>query len=162
MLKSSTVEYAIKALQTGQPIIIVDDEDRENEGDLVYPAECINEQIMTMMIRYGSGIVCLALTEAYSAKLHLPLMVTDNTSKHRTAFTVSIEAKHGVTTGVSAKDRVTTILTAVSDQAKPEDLARPGHVFPLLAAKGGVRYIASSTCLPPLGSHHSSICRNTP
>jgi len=134
----SRVENALLSLQQGKGILLVDDEDRENEGDLIYSAEMITPQDMALMIRECSGIVCLCLTEEKCASLELQPMVTNNNSKNQTAFTVSIEAKEGVTTGVSAKDRVTTIKTAISKQAVPSDLARPGHVFPLKAKSKGV------------------------
>jgi 3,4-dihydroxy 2-butanone 4-phosphate synthase/GTP cyclohydrolase II len=119
-------------------VILVDDEDRENEGDLCIAAEKATPQAINFMAKHGRGLICLSLTEERVRQLQLPLMVSDNTSAFKTAFTVSIEAKRGVTTGISAADRATTILTAIADDAKPEDLARPGHVFPLAAKKGGV------------------------
>ncbi len=129
---------AVQSLKEGKGVLLVDDENRENEGDLIFPAETITVPQMAMLIRECSGIVCLCLTEEKIKKLDLPQMVEDNTSKYGTAFTVSIEAREGVTTGVSAADRVTTILTAVKSDCKPEDLSRPGHVFPLCARSGGV------------------------
>lgn len=132
------VERALKALQQGNGILLVDDEERENEGDLIFPAESISNQQMALLIRECSGIVCLCLEDEAIRRLQLPMMVSENTSQNGTAFTVSIEAKRGVTTGVSAADRVTTIRTAISDECKPDDLARPGHVFPLRAQPGGV------------------------
>lgn len=132
------VERAIMALQQGKGILMVDDEDRENEGDLIFPAETMTVADMALMIRECSGIVCLCLTEEKAAALALPFMVASNNSRFQTAFTVSIEAKEGVTTGVSAKDRITTIRTACHHEALPEQLARPGHVFPLVAKKRGV------------------------
>ncbi|WP_053957499.1 3,4-dihydroxy-2-butanone-4-phosphate synthase [Inediibacterium massiliense] len=132
------IEKALDNLRDGKGILLVDDENRENEGDLIFPAETITIPQMAMLIRECSGIVCLCLTEEKVKKLDLPQMVPDNTCKYETAFTISIEAKDGVTTGVSASDRVTTILTAVKDDCKPENLAHPGHVFPLRARKGGV------------------------
>lgn len=119
-------------------MILVDDEDRENEGDLVIAAEKISPEAINFMAKHGRGLICLALTEERCDELELPLMVRDNTSRFTTAFTVSIEAKVGVTTGISAKDRAHTILTAIHPQTKPQDLAKPGHVFPLRARKGGV------------------------
>jgi 3,4-dihydroxy 2-butanone 4-phosphate synthase len=116
----------------------VDDENRENEGDLIFPAETITPMQMAMLIRECSGIVCLCLTDEKLKQLELPQMVGNNTSANQTAFTLSIEARHGVTTGVSAADRVTTIRTAIADDCRPDDLARPGHVFPLRARPGGV------------------------
>ena len=132
------VETALEALQKGEGVLLVDDEDRENEGDLIYSAEHLTDEQMALMIRECSGIVCLCMTSEKINDLQLPQMVTDNSSKNQTAFTVSIEAKEGVTTGVSAADRVTTVKTAVAENSKPEDLARPGHIFPLKAQEGGV------------------------
>ncbi|MBL4238265.1 3,4-dihydroxy-2-butanone-4-phosphate synthase [Vibrio fluvialis] len=132
------VENALQALREGRGVLLLDDEDRENEGDIIYSAETLTAEQMAMMIRECSGIVCLCLTDEQANKLELPPMVQVNDSKNQTAFTVTIEARHGVTTGVSAKDRVTTIKTAINPNAKPDDLARPGHVFPLRARKGGV------------------------
>jgi 3,4-dihydroxy 2-butanone 4-phosphate synthase len=132
------VENAISSLQNGQGILVVDDEDRENEGDIIYSAEKMTEKDMALMIRECSGIVCLCLTEEKCNSLDLKPMVENNTSKNQTAFTVTIEAKEGITTGVSAKDRLTTIKTAIAKNAKPDDLARPGHVFPLKARPQGV------------------------
>ncbi|MCL3781117.1 3,4-dihydroxy-2-butanone-4-phosphate synthase [Prolixibacteraceae bacterium JC049] len=132
------VENAIQKLSERKGILLVDDEDRENEGDIIYPAATMSAADMALMIRECSGIVCLCITEKKRQALELPPMVENNNSKNQTAFTVSIEAKEGVTTGVSAKDRVQTIQTAIASDAKPEDLARPGHVFPLTAKEGGV------------------------
>ena len=132
------VEKALHNLKQGKGILLVDDENRENEGDLIFPAETITAPQMAMLIRECSGIVCLCLTDEKVKKLGLTQMVPNNTCKYETAFTVSIEAKEGVTTGVSATDRVTTILTAIKDDCKPEDLCHPGHVFPLRARSGGV------------------------
>lgn len=132
------VEAALVALQQGQGVLVLDDEDRENEGDMIYSAETLTAAQMALMIREGSGIVCLCLSDEQADKLELPPMVVDNNSQNQTAFTVSIEAKEGVTTGVSAADRLTTIKTAIFEGAKPSDLARPGHVFPLRARQGGV------------------------
>ncbi|EJL6401877.1 3,4-dihydroxy-2-butanone-4-phosphate synthase [Vibrio parahaemolyticus] len=132
------VENALIALKEGRGVLLLDDEDRENEGDIIYSVEHLTNEQMALMIRECSGIVCLCLTDAQADKLELPPMVVNNNSANQTAFTVSIEAKVGVTTGVSAADRVTTIKTAADPHAKPEDLARPGHVFPLRARPGGV------------------------
>lgn len=132
------VERAIAALKAGNGVLVLDDEDRENEGDVVWAAETITPSQMALTIRYGSGIVCLCMPQAYCDKLQLPMMVHNNTSKNHTAFTISIEAANGVTTGVSASDRVTTVKAAVADDAKPTDLNHPGHVFPLVAQEGGV------------------------
>ncbi|EIA1495458.1 3,4-dihydroxy-2-butanone-4-phosphate synthase [Vibrio parahaemolyticus] len=132
------VENALIALKEGRGVLLLDDEDRENEGDIIYSVEHLTNEQMALMIRECSGIVCLCLTDAQADKLELPPMVVNNNSANQTAFTVSIEAKVGVTTGVSAADRVTTIKTAANPHAKPGDLARPGHVFPLRARPGGV------------------------
>jgi 3,4-dihydroxy 2-butanone 4-phosphate synthase/GTP cyclohydrolase II len=133
-----SVEEAIEQIRQGKMVILVDDEDRENEGDLTMAAEKITPDAINFMAKYGRGLICLSLTSETCDKLDLPLMVKDNTSPFQTGFTISIEAKHGVTTGISAADRATTILVAVSDDAHPEDLVRPGHVFPLRARDGGV------------------------
>lgn len=132
------VERAMAALKQGQGVLVLDDEHRENEGDLIYAAETLTPEQMAMCIRHGSGIVCLCITEAQRKQLELPMMVDNNTSQNQTAFTVTIEAAQGVTTGVSAEDRVTTVKAAIADNAKPSDLNRPGHVFPLRAQDGGV------------------------
>lgn len=132
------VENAIAALKAGQGVLVLDDEDRENEGDVIWAAENITVAQMAITIRYGSGIVCLCMPKAYCDRLELPMMVPHNTSKNNTAFTISIEAAQGVTTGVSAADRVTTIKAAVADNAKPTDLNHPGHIFPLVAQDNGV------------------------
>ena len=137
-MRRDRVEEAVQAFRDGRAVVLQDDPDRENEGDLIIPAETINEEIMAMMIRECSGIVCLCIDDALARQLDLPQMVTHNESRNRTAFTVSIEAKEGVTTGVSAHDRVVTIRTALRPGARPEDLARPGHVFPLHAHPGGL------------------------
>src|SRR3954463_10154714 len=119
-------------------VILVDDEDRENEGDLTMAAEAVTPEAINFMARFGRGLICLTLTGDKCDTLDLPLMVSKNTSSFGTAFTVSIEARKGVTTGISAADRAHTILTAVDPKTKPQDLARPGHIFPLRARKGGV------------------------
>ncbi|MCO6549330.1 MULTISPECIES: 3,4-dihydroxy-2-butanone-4-phosphate synthase [unclassified Gilliamella] len=132
------VKKAIASIKAGQGVLVLDDEDRENEGDIIWAAESITIEQMALTIRYGSGIVCLCLPKKRCDELNLPMMVENNTSKNNTAFTISIEAANGVTTGVSAADRVTTIKAAVNDNAKPSDLNHPGHVFPLVAKEGGV------------------------
>ena len=129
---------AINAFKRGNGVLVLDDEDRENEGDLIFPAETITKEQMAQLIRYGSGIVCLCITDERCRQLDLPPRVEHNKSVNRTAFTVTIEAAKGVSTGVSAADRVTTIQTAIADNAVPADLHRPGHVFPLRAANDGV------------------------
>jgi 3,4-dihydroxy 2-butanone 4-phosphate synthase len=131
-------QRALTDMRRGHPVVLVDDFDRENEGDLIVAAERITVSAMAMMIRECSGIVCLCLSDEMANRLDLPLMVSNNESHYGTAFTVSIEAREGVTTGVSALDRVTTIRAATAWNAQSEDLVRPGHVFPLRAAKGGV------------------------
>ena len=132
------VEQALVRLRAGRGVILVDDEDRENEGDLIFPAETITETQMAALIRDCSGIVCLPLTEQRIRQLGLPMMVANNTSRYGTGFTVSIEAAEGVSTGVSAADRVRTVQAAVAYDAQPNDLCTPGHVFPLRADPGGV------------------------
>jgi len=137
-MPTCTVEEAIQDLKQGKMIILVDDEDRENEGDLTLAAEFVTPDAINFMARHGRGLICLALEPGIVDRLELPLMVRDNTSKFGTGFTVTIEAKRGVTTGISAADRAVTIQTAVAQGAVSEDLARPGHVFPLRAREGGV------------------------
>jgi len=132
------MQRALSDFRTGRPLLLMDDFDRENEADLIVAAEKITKESMAQLIRDGSGIVCLCLTDEKLQQLDLPPMVAKNNSRHGTAFTVSIEAKQGVTTGVSAADRVTTIQAAIDPDARPDHLARPGHVFPLRAMPGGV------------------------
>jgi 3,4-dihydroxy 2-butanone 4-phosphate synthase/GTP cyclohydrolase II len=134
----ASIEDAVADIRDGRIIIIVDDEDRENEGDLVCAAEKVTPEIINFMARHARGLICLPLTEERCDELHLTTQVADNTSFLGTAFTVSIDARKGVTTGISAADRATTILAAVDPNTKPLDLARPGHVFPLRAKNGGV------------------------
>src|SRR4030043_852186 len=136
--KFNTIDEAIDDIAKGKLVILVDDEDRENEGDLCLAAEKVTPHTINFMAKHGRGLICLSLTEEKVKELQLPLMVLDNTSSFKTAFTVSIEAKRGVTTGISAADRAVTIQTAIADGSKPEDLVRPGHVFPLQAKRGGV------------------------
>jgi 3,4-dihydroxy 2-butanone 4-phosphate synthase/GTP cyclohydrolase II len=136
----ATIEQAIEDFQKGRLIIIVDDEDRENEGDLACAAEKVSPEIINFMAREGRGLICLPMSEERCDELNLPLQVSEreNNSSFGTAFTVSIEARRGVTTGISAADRATTILTAVNPKSKATDLVRPGHIFPLRARQGGV------------------------
>lgn len=141
----STIEEAIKDLQDGKMIIITDDEDRENEGDLCVAAEFATPDIINFMATHGRGLICLSMTGERLDELEIPLMVQDNTSAYGTAFCVSIESKHNVTTGISAYDRSETIKTAISSSSKSHDLARPGHVFPLRAREGGVLRRAGQT-----------------
>ncbi|WP_045216740.1 bifunctional 3,4-dihydroxy-2-butanone-4-phosphate synthase/GTP cyclohydrolase II [Desulfonatronovibrio magnus] len=139
------IEEAIEEIKQGKMVILVDDEDRENEGDLTIAAEKITPEAINFMAKYGRGLICLALAPEWVDKLDLPMMASKNTSKFGTAFTVSIEASKGVTTGISAYDRATTILTAIKDDVSPDDIATPGHIFPLKAKKGGVLVRAGQT-----------------
>jgi 3,4-dihydroxy 2-butanone 4-phosphate synthase/GTP cyclohydrolase II len=134
----SSIKEAIVDIKSGRMVILVDDEDRENEGDLCMAAEFVTPEAINFMARYGRGLICLSLSEEMADKLRLYPMVRDNRSRFGTAFTVSIEAKRGVSTGISAADRATTIKTAVADDARADDLVSPGHVFPIRARKGGV------------------------
>jgi 3,4-dihydroxy 2-butanone 4-phosphate synthase/GTP cyclohydrolase II len=139
------IDEILEELRQGKMVILVDDEDRENEGDLVIAAEKITPEAINFMAKYARGLICLSLHPEIVEQLKLPLMVYDNQTPFKTAFTVSIEARHGVTTGISAADRAHTILTAVSDDARPEDLVQPGHVFPLRARRGGVLFRTGQT-----------------
>ena len=132
------IRQALEDMRQGKPVLVMDDFDRENEADLIVAAETMNVETMARMIRDGSGIVCLTLTDELANHLELPPMVEDNSSQFKTAFTITIEATQGVTTGVSAKDRTTTIRAAIKDGAIASDLNRPGHVFPLRGRDGGV------------------------
>ncbi len=140
-----SIGEALEDLRQGKMIILVDDEDRENEGDLTMAAEKVTPEAINFMARYGRGLICLSLDPERVERLNLPLMVQDNRSRFQTAFTVSVEAKEGVSTGISAADRAHTILTAVADDASPDDLVQPGHVFPLRARRGGVLFRAGQT-----------------
>ena len=141
----AAVEELVAEMRAGRPVILVDDEDRENEGDLIVPAEAVTADHLAFLIRYTGGVVCLALTDQQADRLELPPMVAHNTARRGTAFTVSIEARDGVTTGISARDRATTIRAAIRDGATAADLNRPGHVFPLRARPGGVLRRAGHT-----------------
>lgn len=132
------VENAIAELQMGKGLLLIDDEDRENEGDLIFSAEKMTLENMAQMIRYCSGVVCLCLTNEKADQLDLPYMVNDNSSLFGTPFTVSIDAKENATTGLSASDRIATIKAAIAENAVPTDLVRPGHIFPLRANENGV------------------------
>jgi 3,4-dihydroxy 2-butanone 4-phosphate synthase / GTP cyclohydrolase II len=143
--KLNTIEEALEDIKKGKMVILVDDEDRENEGDLCMAAEKITAEAINFMAKHGRGLICLSLTPQRVDELKLPMMAEDNTSSFGTAFTVSIEAKKGVTTGISAHDRSLTTLTAIDPRSKPEDLARPGHVFPLRSKPGGVLQRAGQT-----------------
>lgn len=141
----NTTTELIEELRQGRMIILVDDEDRENEGDLVMAASRVTAADINFMARYGRGLICLTLTRQRCEQLRLPLMVSDTDAKHLTNFTVSIEAAHGVTTGISAADRATTVQAAVAKEAQPQDLVQPGHIFPILAQDGGVLTRAGHT-----------------
>jgi len=143
--KFNTIEEALDDIVAGKMVILVDDEDRENEGDLCMAAEKVTPEAINFMAKYGRGLICLSLTPERVEELKLPMMTDDNTSPFGTAFTVSIEAKRGVTTGISAADRARTVLTAIDPRTKPEDLSRPGHIFPLKAKAGGVLQRAGQT-----------------
>lgn len=132
------IEEALKVIRTGGMVVLVDDEDRENEGDLCMAAEKATPEAINFMAKHGRGLICLTLTEERADELQLKHMVSENTTPFQTAFTVSIDARHGITTGISAQDRALTILAAINDKTRPDDLLRPGHVFPLRARKGGV------------------------
>ena len=141
----NTIEEAVKEIKKGRFVILVDDEDRENEGDLVMAAERVTPVAINFMAKHARGLICLALTPERVDELHLPPQAPVNTATFGTAFTVSIDARHNITTGISAADRATTIRTAVDPACKPADLARPGHIFPLKAQKGGVLKRAGQT-----------------
>jgi 3,4-dihydroxy 2-butanone 4-phosphate synthase/GTP cyclohydrolase II len=132
------IEEALDDIRQGRMVILVDDEDRENEGDLAMAAERVTPEAINFMAKCGRGLICLSLTEERLNELRLPMMVSENTSRFQTAFTVSIDARCGITTGISAADRACTILTTIDNQTKPEDLVSPGHIFPLRAKEGGV------------------------
>jgi 3,4-dihydroxy 2-butanone 4-phosphate synthase/GTP cyclohydrolase II len=137
-MPTAKIAEALEEIREGRMVILVDDEDRENEGDLCMAAEKVTPEAINFMARYGRGLICLSLTEEKVEHLQLPMMVSNNRSRFGTAFTVSIEARQGVTTGISAADRATTVLAAVDPEARPGDLVSPGHIFPLRARKGGV------------------------
>ena len=141
----SPINQIIDELKRGRMVIIMDDEDRENEGDLLMAAEHVRAQDINFMVRHGRGLVCLTLTQERCRQLQLPLMVNENNSPYTTNFTVSIEAAHGVTTGISAADRATTVHAAVKPNAGPRDVVQPGHIFPLMAQRGGVLARAGHT-----------------
>ena len=141
----SPVEEIIADIRDGKMVVMVDDENRENEGDLTIAAEAVTPEAINFMAKYARGLICLSLTAEKINALDLPMMVDNNTSPFGTGFTVSIEARCGVSTGISAQDRATTILTAVADDATPRDLVRPGHIFPLRARDGGVIVRAGQT-----------------
>ncbi|MGC8842645.1 MAG: bifunctional 3,4-dihydroxy-2-butanone-4-phosphate synthase/GTP cyclohydrolase II [bacterium] len=140
-----SVEKAIEEIKKGRMLIVVDDEHRENEGDLVVAAEKVTPQHIAFMAAYGRGLICVPITEERAKELDLPLMTAENTEAHRTAFTISVDAKKGTTTGISAQDRAKTIKALIDPATKPSDLARPGHIFPIIARKGGVLVRAGHT-----------------
>lgn len=144
-MKFNTIEEAIQDIRQGRMVVLVDDEDRENEGDLVIAAEKVTPEAINFMAKEGRGLICLTLTPERVEELQLPPMAQENTAAFGTAFTVSIDARHGITTGISAADRATTISKAIHPKARPEDLCRPGHVFPLKSDKGGVLKRAGQT-----------------
>ena len=141
----NTIDEILADIRVGKMAVLMDDEDRENEGDLIMAAECVRAEDVNFMARYGRGLICLTLTRDRCQALRLPLMVSDTDSSHRTNFTLSIEAAEGVTTGISAHDRAHTVKTAVAANARPEDLRQPGHIFPLMAQPGGVLTRAGHT-----------------
>lgn len=144
-MKFNSIPEAIEAYQAGKFIIVVDDEDRENEGDLIMAADHVTPEAIAFMVRHTSGIICISMKEERLNELNLPQMVSENTESHRTAFTVSVDTREGTTTGISASDRTKTIQTLIDPEAKPEDLARPGHIFPLRYREGGVLKRAGHT-----------------
>jgi len=141
----ASIEAALDAFRAGQMVIVVDDEDRENEGDLTIAAEKVTPDVINFMATHGRGLICMPMTDERLEELELPLMVPQNTARFETAFTVSIEAKRGTSTGISAADRAATVLAAIDPETKPADLARPGHMFPLRARPGGVLVRAGQT-----------------
>ena len=143
--KFSYIDSIIKSAKKGQIYILVDDENRENEGDLVVPAANVNEKKINFMAKYGRGLICLSLTNKQAKKLNLSLMSSVNKSRNQTAFTVSIEARKGVTTGISAKDRSVTIKTAIKSNVKKKEIVSPGHIFPIISKEGGVLVRAGHT-----------------
>jgi len=141
----STIDEAIRDIKAGKFVVVIDDEDRENEGDLIMAAEMVTPERIAFMVRYTSGIICMPTTAERLNELRLPQMVPDNTESHRTAFTVSVDYRHGTTTGISAADRAKTIQALVDPASQPEDFARPGHIFPLRYCEGGVLKRAGHT-----------------
>ncbi|MEK7799272.1 MAG: 3,4-dihydroxy-2-butanone-4-phosphate synthase, partial [Acidobacteriota bacterium] len=141
----ATVEDAIRDFAEGRFLIVVDDEDRENEGDLTIAAEKVTPDAINFMARYGRGLICMPMTEERLEELDIPLMVKDNTSPYNTAFCISVEAKRNVSTGISAADRAHTVKVAIDPRTRPGDLTRPGHMFPLRAKRGGVLKRAGQT-----------------
>ena len=145
MMPFTTIENAIEAIARGEAVVVVDDANRENEGDLIIAAEKTTPETMAFMVRHTSGVICMPLEGTRLDELQLPMMVAENTTAYRTAFTVSVDAKRGTTTGISAADRTTTVHALIDPQSRPEDLARPGHIFPLRYREGGVLKRAGHT-----------------
>ena len=145
MTALSPIQDIVADIRSGKMVILVDEEDRENEGDLIVAAEHVTPEAINFMAKHGRGLICLTLTEARCRQLNLPLMVRDNRTPHGTAFTVSIEAAEGVTTGISAQDRARTVQAAAAKHARPDDIVQPGHIFPLMAQTGGVLVRAGHT-----------------
>jgi 3,4-dihydroxy 2-butanone 4-phosphate synthase/GTP cyclohydrolase II len=145
IMKSSTIPEVIEDIRSGKMIVLVDNEDRENEGDLVIAAEHCTPEVINFMATHGRGLICAPMTQKRAARLGLELMVQENTDKYGTAFTVSVDAMHGTTTGISAHDRARTVQVLIDENTQPEDLRRPGHIFPLAAKKGGVLVRAGHT-----------------
>ncbi|MHB1547989.1 MAG: 3,4-dihydroxy-2-butanone-4-phosphate synthase, partial [Acidimicrobiales bacterium] len=141
----STVEDAIEAVRRGEIVVVVDDEDRENEGDLIMAADAVTPEKIAFFVNHTSGLICAPLTPERLEELELPLMVAANTEAQRTAFTVSVDYRHGTTTGISASDRAATISALVDPHTRPDDLNRPGHIFPLKYRPGGVLKRAGHT-----------------
>ena len=144
-MKLNSSKEIIEDIRAGKMVVIMDDEDRENEGDILMAAEAVTADHVNFMAKYGRGLICLTLSEQRCQQLRLPLMVGDNKAQMETNFTVSIEAAEGVTTGISAADRATTILAAVKPDASPEEIVQPGHIFPVMARQGGVLIRAGHT-----------------
>lgn len=136
-MKSSTIPEVIEDIRNGKMIILVDNEDRENEGDIVIAAEYCTPEVINFMAKFGRGLICAPMMQKRASKLGLELMVQENTDKYGTAFTVSVDAQEGTTTGISAQDRAKTVRVLIDEETTPEDLRRPGHIFPLAARRGG-------------------------
>lgn len=145
LIRFNTIEEALQDVLEGRMVIVVDDEDRENEGDLTMAAEKVTPEAVNFMATHGRGLICMPIIGERLDELHIPLMVSDNTSRYETAFCISVDAKHGTTTGISAHDRAVTIRTILEPNTKPKDLSTPGHVFPLRAREGGVLTRAGQT-----------------
>ena len=147
----STISEVLEAFRNGEMVIVVDDENRENEGDFIMPAETITPEKVNFMTKFGRGLMCVPITEKRAQELDLETMAQRNTALHETNFTVSVDARQNTTTGISAFDRYETINALIDDETKPEDLARPGHIFPIIAMRGGVLQRAGATCRIQIG-----------